>query len=123
MFTHQYTNSIGSDLYNGYWYKNADWKLHFHRGYEFVWVLSGELRAVVADKCYLLKRGDALFVTPFALHSYTTDNFSEAFIAVFAHFSIASTAKYGSPSQLIKSMGVRQLRSISTLSHKKEHLG
>lgn len=92
MFTHQYTNSIGSDLYNGYWYKNADLKLHFHRGYEFVWVLSGELRAVVADKCYLLKRGDALFVTPFALHSYTTDNFSEVFIAVFADTYIGKFA-------------------------------
>ena len=84
MFSHQHTNSIGDDLYNGYWYRNAEWKLHYHRGYEFVWVLSGEIRATVADRDYLLREGDALFIPPFALHSYKTDSHSEIFIAVFA---------------------------------------
>lgn len=84
MFSHQYTNSIGDDLYNGYWYQNVNFKPHFHKGYEFAWVLSGELHATVADKHYLLKQGDALFITPFALHSYVTQQTSEVFVAVFA---------------------------------------
>ncbi|MBR7111550.1 MAG: AraC family transcriptional regulator [Clostridia bacterium] len=92
MFSHQYKNSIGDDLYNGYWYKNPAWKLHYHKGYEFVWVLKGELHATVADKHYLLRQGDALFVTPFALHSYTTDACSELFIAVFAGTHVSKFA-------------------------------
>ncbi|MBQ9098615.1 MAG: helix-turn-helix domain-containing protein [Clostridia bacterium] len=84
MFSHQFVNSIGNDLYNGYWYRDACWKLHFHRSYEFVWVMSGTLQATVADKVYLLHAGDALFILPYQLHSYTTLESCEFFVAVFA---------------------------------------
>ena len=98
MFSHQYENSIGNELYNCYWYKDAHWKLHYHRGYEFVWVTRGELSARVGEKEYTLREGDALFITPYQLHSYTTSELSECYITVFSgsyvgNFSKATAAK------------------------------
>lgn len=84
MFAHQFCNSIGDDLYNGYWYQSTCWPLHFHRSYEFVWVLSGTLRATVADKDYLLRDGEALFILPYQMHSYTSAPDTQFFVAVFA---------------------------------------
>ncbi len=84
MYSHQFCNSVGDDLYNGYWYRGACWDLHFHRSYEFVWVTAGTLRATVSDKVYLLREGDALFILPYQLHSYTAETDTEFFVAVFA---------------------------------------
>ena len=84
MISHQSMNSIGDDLYHGDRYKNAEWGMHYHRGYEFVWVLSGDLFATVANKDYILKKGQALLITPYALHSLKMDTDSEIFIAVFS---------------------------------------
>ena len=84
MFSHQFCNSIGDDLYNGYWYQNTCWPLHFHRSYEFVWVISGTLHATVADKDYLLNAGEALFILPYQMHAYTSAPDAEFFVAVFA---------------------------------------
>ena len=84
MYSHQFCNSVGDDLYNGYWYRGACWDVHFHRSYEFVWVIAGALRATVSDKVYLLQEGDGLFILPYQLHSYTADPDTEFFAAVFA---------------------------------------
>ena len=98
MFSHQYVNSIGNDLYNCYWYKDAHWSLHYHKGYEFVWVTAGELCARVGEKEYILHEGDTLFITPYQLHSYSTEVFSECYITVFSgsfvgHFAKATASK------------------------------
>ena len=84
MISHQFYNSIGDDLYRGDWYKNDSWPLHYHRGYEFVWVLSGGLHATISNKDYVLSEGQALLITPYALHSLKTGDDSEIFIAVFS---------------------------------------
>lgn len=84
MISHQSNNSIGDDLYRGDRYKNSEWGMHYHRGYEFVWVLSGELFATVANKDYVVKEGQALLIMPYALHALKTVGDSEIFIAVFS---------------------------------------
>jgi len=84
MISHQFYNSIGDDLYRGDWYKNDSWSLHYHRGYEFVWVLAGKLYATISNKDYVLSEGQALLITPYALHSLKTAADSEIFIAVFS---------------------------------------
>ncbi len=84
MVSHQLANSLGDDLYNGYWYKDLYWTTHYHRGYEFVWIRSGRIHAVIGGKEYSLGAGEALFVTPYMLHSYESDGESEVFIAVFS---------------------------------------
>ena len=84
MISHQFYNSIGDDLYRGDWYKNDAWTLHYHRGYEFVWVLKGELYATITGQDYVLREGQALLITPYALHSLKTAVDAEIFIAVFS---------------------------------------
>ena len=84
MYFHQPYNSIGDDLYNGYWYRNFSWHLHFHKGCELVLALDGELFAEVEGKEYRLERGDALLIMPYQLHSYATRTYSEAFVVVFS---------------------------------------
>lgn len=84
MYSHQFCNSVGNDLYNGFLYRGKCWDLHFHRSYEFVWVIAGTLRACVSDKVYLLQEGDGLFILPYQLHSYTAEPCTEFFVAVFA---------------------------------------
>lgn len=83
-FHHQRLNSVGRDLYNGCWYRNVTYYPHFHRGYEIIMVLSGSITATVADKNYLVKEGEALFLTPYQNHSFQTKNASEIFITVFS---------------------------------------
>lgn len=84
MYSHQFCNSVGDDLYNGYLYRGTCWDLHFHRAYEFVWVTAGRLHATVSDKDYLLQEGEGLFILPYRMHSYTADPDTEFFVAVFA---------------------------------------
>lgn len=84
MFIHQQDNSIGDDLYNSYVYRNYGWTLHFHKGYELVVMLDGELFATVGDREFRLTRGDSLLLMPYQLHSYITRAFSEMAITVFS---------------------------------------
>lgn len=84
MFSHQSNNSIGDDLYRGDLYKNSSWGMHYHRGYEFVWVLSGDLYATVSNKDYTLSKDQSLLITPYALHALKTSPDAEIFIAVFS---------------------------------------
>jgi len=84
VYFHQPCNSIGDDLYNGYWYRSFSWHLHFHKGCELVLALDGELFAEVEGKEYRLQRGDALLIMPYQLHSYVTRSYSEAFVIVFS---------------------------------------
>lgn len=84
MISHQSNNSIGDDLYRGDLYKNSEWGMHYHRGYEFVWVLSGKLCATVANKDYVVHKDQALLITPYALHALKMVDNSEIFIAVFS---------------------------------------
>lgn len=92
MFFHQYHNSVGDDLYNCFFHRNARWSLHYHRGYELVVVTSGELFARVGDQEMLLGEGEGLLVFPYQLHSYETKTHSECYITVFSGSYIAKFA-------------------------------
>ena len=94
MFFHQYHNSVGDDLYNCYFYRNAKWSLHFHRGYELVTVMAGTLSARVGDREMLLSAGEGLLVFPYQLHSYETEAFSECYITVFSGSYVAKFASH-----------------------------
>ena len=49
-----------------------------------MWIRSGRINAVIGGKEYSLGAREALFVTPYMLHSYESDGESEVFIAVFS---------------------------------------
>ena len=72
MFIHQKDNSIGDALYNGYSYHNFSWPTQFHKAYEMVLVLGGELFLTVSGREHRLTAGEAFLITPYQLHSYET---------------------------------------------------
>lgn len=89
MFFHQYHNSVGDDLYNCFFYRNARWSLHYHRGYELAVVTSGELITRVGEREMVLTAGEAVLIFPYQLHSYETKTGSECYITVFSGSYIA----------------------------------
>ncbi|MBO5223674.1 MAG: AraC family transcriptional regulator [Clostridia bacterium] len=84
MFVHQIHNSIGGNIYNAFVYKNFNWLLHLHKGYEAVFVLGGEIVCTIENKTIILKEGDSLLITPYTLHSYSTNKESLAVVVVFS---------------------------------------
>ncbi len=84
MFVHQIHNSIGGNIYNAYAYKNFNWLLHLHKGFEVVFILGGEVTCTIENKQQVLKQGDSLLITPYTLHSYSTNSESLAVVVVFS---------------------------------------
>lgn len=93
MFFHQSHNSIGDDIYNAYVYNDIDWKPHLHKGFELAIVLDGEASAENGGKQYVLKRGEAMIVLPYRLHSYSSAVPSKTFVAVFSGNYVSSFAR------------------------------
>lgn len=92
MFFHQTYNSIGDDIYNGTLYRGASWGLHLHRGFEFIFVLEGEIRATADHTPYVLHGGEALLILPYQLHAISADAEARFFIAVFSGATIPTFA-------------------------------
>lgn len=57
--------------------ENLNWENHFHRAYEFVITVEGEMVFTVDETDYTLKKGDAVFVMPNQFHSVKTDKYSK----------------------------------------------
>lgn len=84
MFYHQADNSLGGDLYNAFIYRGLEWQSHLHKGFEFVYVLRGEVYAEVGGKNYVVNCGKAMLITPFVTHAYHSSADCVAFVAVFS---------------------------------------
>ena len=93
MFSHQISNSIGSEIYNAYCYRNIEFVLHLHKAFELLYVIDGTVNATVGEVEYSLKKGDFLLVPPFVLHSYTAAAFSLSSVAVFSESYVPTAAK------------------------------
>lgn len=84
MLIHQTTNSVGKQIYNAYLYKNILYPAHLHKGYEFVYVLEGELRAIIDGKLQTARAGEGMFLFPYQIHSYEKGTHSVTLITVFS---------------------------------------
>ena len=80
----QKINSIGNDIYNAYYYYDAKYEPHFHKAYELICVIDGELFCTIENKDYLVKKGESLFVLPFQLHSFNCKDSCEYLVIVFS---------------------------------------
>lgn len=100
---HQTTNSIGEDIYNAFLYRDIYYAAHFHRGYEFVYVVSGEVRSIIDGKVIRIKKGQSLLLSPYQIHSYDESENSVTFVAVFSethvpyYFSLTGSKKAVDP--------------------------
>lgn len=62
---------------------NLNWELHFHRAFECILVLSGEINCTLNDNIYTVSSHRGLFIMPNQPHSICTETFSEIMIVRF----------------------------------------
>lgn len=84
MIVHQQHNSLGNHNYNAFFYENCEWFYHFHKNYELITVLSGEVELILNDKSYLLTADTFALILPNEFHAYHTPDHSLAWVGVFS---------------------------------------
>ena len=87
MLHHQEENSRGNYNYNIIPYNDISWVPHFHKNFELICVLSGEILITVNGRTELMQKGDYALILSNQIHSFETRGSSECWIAVFAGFS------------------------------------
>ena len=92
MFQHQITNTVENVL-NTYLYRNVCNENHFHKGFEYVFVLKGELTATVAGETCRVTAGQGLLITPFQIHAFSSDEESVCYVVVFSGHWVESFAQ------------------------------
>lgn len=86
---HQISNSTGRN-YNARIYRNVPFSPHFHRSYELIHVLSGEMEVKVNGTAYRLGAGQTLFVPPHAVHALSCNMDSRCWVGVFSRDRVGS---------------------------------
>ena len=84
MIVHQQHNSLGSHNYNAFFYENCEWFYHFHKNYELIYVLSGEVELTLNGTKYLLPADTFALILPNEFHAYHTPVKSVAWVGVFS---------------------------------------
>ncbi|MBR2989047.1 MAG: helix-turn-helix domain-containing protein [Clostridia bacterium] len=84
MLLYQTHNSIGEDIYNAFLYSNPEWLIHFHKSFELAVVIEGDAVATVDGVDYNISKGQAVLITPYLLHSYSTPKNCKLFVVVFS---------------------------------------
>ena len=84
MIYYQAHNSLGNYNYNSFIYNGIKYMPHFHKNYELIHLLLGEMQAVVDGKAVTLKEGDSILVFPGQAHSFDVPRGSQAAVTVFS---------------------------------------
>lgn len=77
-------NSINGDVFNTRTYQDDGFGLHFHKSFELIYVLEGEMSLNVGKRQYALKKNDFAMILPYEIHSFYVPEGSRAWIAVFS---------------------------------------
>ena len=64
MIVHQQHNSLGNHNYNAFFYDNCEWFYHFHKNYELIYILSGEVELTLNGTGYLLAADTFALILP-----------------------------------------------------------
>ena len=84
MYFHQRENSVDNDTFNVIVYDNIEYGAHFHKSYEVVYVISGEVCCRIGGVSTTLSSGEWGLCLPNELHSYHTEKESQMFVCVFS---------------------------------------
>lgn len=91
---HQPANSTGNYSYNGVLYGKTIWKMHFHRNYEVIAVVQGEVWIKTAHLEKKLAEKEVLIIPPNEPHCFTVyENSSKVWVGVFSEDHIPAFAK------------------------------
>ena len=84
MIFHQPDNSKGNFSYNVATYKDIDWQMHFHKNFEIIYVLSGEVICNVNGTEKTLKKGEFGMILSNEIHAYNSKGESLSWVIVFS---------------------------------------
>lgn len=91
MIEHQLHNSY--DTYNAFLYRDFEYQAHFHKNYELIYVIEGEMTVYRDNQMINLQKGEMILLSPFTIHSFLVDAASLVWIGVFSENYILSFAK------------------------------
>ena len=101
-FYHQVENTNSSEI-STYIYDYNSWEFnspHFHKNFELLLVLHGECDYRIGNQHYTLQEGDAIFVLPFQVHSFTVGEGAAVRCVTFCDLLILTLAKQLEKKQL-----------------------
>lgn len=84
MAFHQYLNSTGNYSYNAYFYKDIEFASHFHKNFELIYVISGEVECTVNGKTDILHSHEFALCLSNEIHTYRSLGQSESWVVVFS---------------------------------------
>ena len=84
MIYHQPFNSRGNHSYNAVFYRNVDFRSHFHRNFELIYVLDGEIRCVIEEQGEVLRKGEFAMILSNEIHSIESVGDSKCWVGVFS---------------------------------------
>ncbi|MBQ9774021.1 MAG: helix-turn-helix domain-containing protein [Clostridia bacterium] len=94
MLKHQGHNSRSNNHYNAYTYCNTEWYPHFHKSFELLYVLKGELSLNVNERTTALTQGQFALILSNQIHSFTVDARSLVWVAVFSEDFVPEFASF-----------------------------
>ena len=84
MIWHQGNNSRGNRHYNAYTYSNVEWKPHFHKGFELIYAIKGEIEINVNDGGCRLCEGQFALLLSNQIHAFRVNGDAMVWVAVFS---------------------------------------
>ncbi len=117
MIQHQTKNSRGNYNYNAFVYTDISYSAHFHKNYELIYVEKGAFSLFVNGKSDILKQGEMILISPYAIHSFSVDDQSKIWVGVFSEDFILSFSKTNSQISYSKFKCCREIEAFL-----KEHL-
>lgn len=77
-------NSLGAYNYNNYIYSNIDGESHFHKNFELIYVISGQITFTINKKSAVVSEGEYVLVLPNEIHSFESIGDASFWIGVFS---------------------------------------
>lgn len=93
MIFHQPHNSGGHYNYNAYFYEKEIWEPHFHKNYELIYVVKGDVDCTVNNLPFSLHKGDFGLCLPYAVHSIQPKSGAKYWVMVFSEDFIHTFGK------------------------------
>ncbi len=84
MIFYQEHNSKANYNYNAVLYRNCEWRKHFHKNPELVYVSEGTLEVQIQAKTYLVQAGEFVLILPNQIHGHHSPAANTCWIGVFS---------------------------------------
>lgn len=94
MIYHQQVNSRGNYNFNAYVYTDRGWGAHFHKNFELIYIIDGELLLTVNGRSETMRRGDYALILENQIHAFEPSGHSVIWVAIFSEQFVSYFAGY-----------------------------